>query len=675
MTKEEAKKRIGKLKKTINRHRYLYHVKDTQEISDEALDSLKHELKKLEDEFPGLVTPDSPTQRVAGEALGKFKKIEHAIPMLSIEDIFEYEELVSWEAYLKRLSGKKRLSYFCEVKMDGLALSLNYKNGILESAATRGNGQVGEDVTENAKTIESIPLKLEVFGNIKNSGLKNKIESGIQNEFEVRGEVYIAKKDFDKFNRQRGKAGQDQYANPRNLAAGSVRQLDSAFTSSRPLRFMAYDIIAQIAENHLQEHKILGAIGFKTDPTAMECSNIGDIYRYWRDIQKNREKLPYQIDGIIVSVNQNDLFEELGVAGKSPRAIRAFKFAPKQATTVVEDIKVHVGRTGAVTPVAVLRPVEIAGVTVSRATLHNFDEIQRLDVRKGDTVVVERAGDVIPKITKVLKDMRPRGSKKFSNPRTCPQCDAKLQRKQGEVALYCPNLKCPSRKHRYINYFVSRLAFDIEGMGPKVVKKLMDAELISSPADIFTLTEGDVEQLEGFAKKSAQNLIDEINKSKKVTLSRFIISLNIRHVGEETAIDLAREFGSISKLQEASLEKLESIEGIGEVVAGQIYNWFAKYENKQLISDFLKEGVKIIPPARTGTKLKGKTFVFTGSLSGMSRFEAEKKVRELGGSPLGSVSKNTDYVVAGGEPGSKYADAKKLGVKTINEKEFLKLIK
>jgi len=666
MDKIEAKKRIARLKKTINRHRYLYHVKDEQEISDEALDSLKHELKKLEDEFPKLITPDSPTQRVAGEPLDKFKKIEHAVLMLSIEDVFEYEELVSWESYLGRLAGKNKFGYFCEVKMDGLALALLYKEGVLESAVTRGNGQVGEDVTENARTIESIPLRLEIFGT-------GKFE--IPAELEVRGEVYIEKKDFDEFNKQRQKEGKEPYANPRNLAAGSVRQLDPSLTASRPLRFMAYDIVTKVAQFHSGEHEILSAVGFKTDPTAKKCRNADEVYAYWEKTQKNREKLPYQIDGIVASINENGLFEELGTAGKSPRAIRAFKFAPKQATTVVEDIKVHVGRTGAITPVAVLRPVHIAGVTVSRATLHNFDEIERLDVRIGDTVIVERAGDVIPKITKVLRELRPKNARSFKQPQKCPQCGVALERKQGEAILYCPNLRCPSRKHRYINYFVSRSAFDIEGMGPKVVKKLLDTGLVSGPADIFTLTEGDVEQLEGFAKRSAQNLIDEIKNSKQVPLSRFIISLNIRHVGEETAIDLAWEFGSISKLREASLEKLKSVEGVGDVVAGEIYGWFNKKENTGLIKELLEAGIKIMPPQKTGKKLKGKIFVFTGTLSAMSRPQAEQIIRELGGDPAGSVSKNASYVVAGDNPGSKLADAQKLGVKILNEQEFLKLIK
>ncbi|MDX1608417.1 MAG: NAD-dependent DNA ligase LigA [Candidatus Spechtbacterales bacterium] len=676
MSKTEAKKRIKKLKEVIKHHRYLYHVLDKPEISDEAHDSLKHELKQLEDKYPDLKTPDSPTQRVGGEALDKFEKAEHTRPMLSIEDIFNRDELESWENYIKKLTDES-LSYFCEVKVDGLALALRYKGGVLEKAITRGNGRVGEDVTSNAKTIESIPLELNFHRDIEDNSIQKNIEKAIKDDiFEIRGEVYIAKEDFEKFNKQKEKEGKDTYANPRNLAAGSVRQLNPKLAASRPLNFIAYDIVTDIGTKlHSTEHEIMPALGFKTDPTAKKCKNIDEVFEYWQNIHKKREKIPYQIDGVVISVNDNDIFENLGVAGKSPRGIRAFKFAPKQATTVIEDIKIHVGRTGAITPLAVLRPVQIGGVTVSRATLHNFEEVERLDVRIGDTIILERAGDVIPKVVEVMEDLRPKDTKKVKPPKKCPKCGTSLEKKEGETILYCPNSDCESRKQEYLNYFVSRSAFDIEGLGPKIIEQLLEEELIADPADIFELKKGDLLPLERFAETSAQNIIDSIGQSREVPLSRFITALNIRHVGGETAIDLARHFGSIDKIEKADIEQLKNIEGIGEKVAEAIYKWFSKKENRKFIEKLLDAGVKIIPPKEVGDKLEGLTFVFTGSMNEYSREEAENKVRSLGGEPSSSVSQNTDYVVAGENPGSKQERAKELGVKIINEEEFLDLIK
>ncbi len=675
MNKQEAKKRIEKLKKTINYHRYLYHVKDTQDISDAALDSLKHELKELEDKFPDLKKPDSPTQRIGGEALDKFEKVEHSSPMLSIEDVFGREELVSWKDYITKLVGNS-LSYFCEVKVDGLALALRYSNGVLTQAATRGDGRVGEDVTENAKTIESIPLRLELHEPLSSSAIQKNVARIIKNgTLEVRGEVYIGKNEFEDFNKERARKGEETYANPRNLAAGSVRQLDPGLTASRPLAFLAYDIITDVGEEkHSEEHEILPKLGFPTDPTACKCEDVDCVYNYWKEIVEKRTSIPYQIDGVVITVNDNNTFKELGVAGKSPRGIRAFKFAPKQATTVVKDIKTHVGRTGAVTPIAVLKSVQIGGVTVSRASLHNFDEIERLDVRIGDTVIVERAGDVIPKVVRVIKDLRPKNARKFKPPEKCPRCEAKLVKKEGEAIWYCPDPNCPSRKHEYLNYFVSGSAFDIDGLGPKIMKQLMDADLVSDPVDIFTLEKGDIESLPGFQEKSAQNIVNSIESSKAIPLWRFLVALNIKYVGGETAIDLAQKFGSIKELEKASLEDIRAIDGIGEVVAESIHEWFSKKENRNFIESLKKAGVKIIPPKKQGTKLEGMTFVFTGSFESMARSEAEKKVRELGGDPASSVSGETDYLVVGENPGSKNEDAQKLDVKIIDEEEFLKII-
>lgn len=669
-TKQQAKQRIEKLKRIINKYRYNYHVLNKSSISESALDSLKHELKLLEDKYPQFITPDSPTQRVEGKPAKGFEKVQHAVPMLSIEDVFSTEELKNWEDYLVRLLKNKDFSYFCEVKVDGLALALRYKNGVLAAAITRGNGQVGENVIKNAKTIESIPLRLEDF-EFRDSNFK--FSSAL---LEVRGEVYIPKKEFEEFNSKITRQGKQPYANPRNLAAGSMRQLDPKLAASRPLAFLAYDLLEQGTgiKEHSQEHSVLRSLGFKTDDTAKICRNIDEVIKYWEAITKKRESLPYQIDGIVVSVNQNAKFARLGVAGKSPRGIRAFKFSPKQATTKIIDVKVQVGRTGAITPLAVMEPINIGGVTVQRATLHNFDEIKRLDVRIGDTVIVERAGDVIPKVVKVLKDLRPAGARKISVPRKCPECNVLLEKKPGEVVLRCTNKNCPSRRLENIYYFVSKQAFDIDGLGPKIIDKLVENGFISDPADIFTLKKEDFLQLEGFKEKSSQNLISAIEAAKEIPLEKFINALGILHIGEETAIDLARHFGSIKALQHASVDELKQVDGIGDVASKEVHNWFRDKDNQNFIKKLLNVGIKIKSPKRAGIKLKDKTFVLTGALEQFSREEAENAVRQLGGNVSGSVSRNTDFVVAGAESGSKYDKAKKLGVKIIKEKEFLKLL-
>jgi len=458
MTKSEAKKRIEKLKKLINRHRYLYHVLDQEEISDEVFDTLKHKLALLESQFPDLVTPDSPTQRVGGVALEKFSKVEHSTPMLSIEDVFEIEELEDWEIYLGKLSDKRKLEYFCELKIDGFAVALRYRNGILDLAATRGNGRVGEDVTQNIKTIESIPLRLEIHKTkeidpslVEN--LKIKIEKG---GVEVRGEVYMEKRAFEAFNRERVKAGEEPYANPRNLAAGSIRQLDPNLASSRPLKFIGYAMSTEFGQKtHSKEHEMLNALGFKTDRSATICKNIQEIGDYWKRIEKKRDSLPFLVDGVVVSVNNNAIFQELGVAGKSPRGIRAFKFSGKQATTKILDIQIQIGRTGAATPVAILEPVQVQGVTISRTTLHNEDEIERLDVRIGDTVIIERAGDVIPEVVRTLPELRTGKEKQFRMPKRCPVCDTILIRPTGEAIHRCPNKECRAQKREFLSHFVS----------------------------------------------------------------------------------------------------------------------------------------------------------------------------------------------------------------------------
>ena len=660
MKRQEAKKRIEKLKKVIDHHRYLYHVLDREEISDAALDSLKHELQRLEQQFPELITRDSPTQRVGGEPLKEFNKVKHSLPMLSIEDIFSEEELEDWEDYLRRLLAPHQnlgegLEYFVELKIDGFAVSLLYKKGVFTIGSTRGDGKTGEDVTQNLKTIESIPLKIE------NCKLK------IPDLYEVRGEVYMEKKDFEKFS--------SAYSNPRNLAAGSIRQLDPKLAASRPLKFLAYDILTDTGQTvHSEEHRILPKLGFKADPGRI-CRNLSDIINFKREIEKKRDKLPYQIDGIVINVNDNAVFKKLGVAGKSPRGARALKFSPKQATTRISDIKVQVGRTGAITPVAILEPVEVGGTTITRATLHNEDEIKRLGVKMGDTVIVERAGDVIPSIAGVLLKLRSGKEKEFHFPKSCPRCGRDLIRPAGEAIWRCPNSDCPARKRENLYHFTSKKSFDIEGLGPKIIDQLVDENLISQAPDIFQLKEGDLLPLERFAERKAENLIRAIEKSKKIALSKFIFALGIRHVGEETAMDLAEYFGGVKKIEKASKEELENIPDVGPKVSESTYNWFQKKQNLEFVDDLVKSGVEILPPPKIGKKLEGKTFVLTGSLESMTRAEAEKLIRLLGGHPLNSISKQTDYLLAGFEPGSKLKRAKKLGVKIISEKEFLKMIK
>ena len=662
-----AKQRIEKLKKVISYHRYLYHVLNRQEISDAALDSLKHELYQLEEHYPEFITPDSPTQRVAGEPLEGFVKVKHEIPMLSIEDVFSEKELLDWEDYLKRLQpSRPPFEYFAELKIDGFAITLIYETGILKCGATRGDGKVGEDVTQNLKTIESIPLKLRECRYLTSPAKR----------IEIRGEVYMRKEAFEKVNQERKKKGEALYANPRNLAAGSIRQLDPKLAASRPLEFLAYDLVTDLGQKtHSEEHQILKALGFKTDTWAKICKNLEEAIGLWRKIAKERATLPHLIDGVVVIVNDNDLFSKLGVVGKSPRGMRAFKFSPEQATTILKDIKLQVGRTGAITPVAYLKPVEVGGVTVSRATLHNTEEIKRLGVKIGDTVIVGRAGDVIPEVIKVLPKLRTGKEKKFQMPKICPVCGKRLVRPTGEVVWRCENPDCQARRREFLYHFTSKKAFDIEGLGPKIIDQLIDENLISRAPDVFELKEGDLLLLERFAEKSAQNLVQALSNSKKITLPRFIYSLGIRHVGEETAIDLARYFGSIDKLKKSSREELEKIPDIGGKVSESIYNWFQQKRNQKLIDDLIKVGVKILPPEIVGKKLQGLTFVITGALESMSRTEAEKKIRLQGGHPTSSVSKQTDYLIVGEEPGvTKLEKAKELGVKTINEKEFLNLL-
>ena len=677
MNKNETKKRIEKLKEVINYHRYLYHVLNKQEVSESVLDSLKHELFQLEEEYPEFVTPDSPTQRVEGKPLKGFRKVEHTIPMLSIEDVFSLEELEKWEIYLKKLNVSD-FQYFSELKIDGFAVSLIYRNGVFQKAATRGNGRVGDDVTQNIKTIESIPLKLKIHS-LKNGlsiQIKEQIEKKItQGIIEVRGEVYIDKKDFEEMNNELEERDEKTFSNPRNLASGTIHQLDSKIVSSRRLKFLAYDLITDLGqEKHSQKHKILLSLGFNADK-GKECDSLTGVFDYWERVGKERDKYPFQIDGVVVNVNNNEVFQKLGVIGKSPRGVRAFKFSPTEATTIVEDIKIQIGRTGALTPVAVLKPVNIDGVMVSRATLHNADEIERLGVRIGDTISVIRSGDVIPIITKVFLKLRTGKEKIFKMPVKCPSCGTELIKSEGDVVLRCPNLNCFDRRKRSLYHFISKKAFDIIGLGPKNINRLIEEGIISSPVDIFKIKKEDVLALERFGEKSVDNLINSIKEKKEINLDRFIYSLGIRNVGEETARDLAKRFGSLKELEKAEYSQLEEIRDIGPIVTKSIYDFFNNKDNLKLIEDLKKEGVVINETINSEPgKLEGLRFVLTGKLSLMSREKAKQKIRELGGNISSSISKNTDYLVIGEEPGSKFQKAVDLGVKIIKEEEFLKLL-
>jgi len=687
MEKKEAKIRIENLKREINHHRYLYHVLDKQEISETALDSLKHELTKLEQKFPEFLSSNSPSQRVGGKPLPGFKKVKHAEPMLSLNDVFSLAELSDWKERIKKMiSPAEKMDYFAETKVDGFAVSLNYENGILKTGSTRGNGKIGEDVTENLKTIDSIPLMLNDFRHRKPEYEIKKIfsefprvgkaMSQIPSKLEIRGEIYMSKKVFAEINKNQEKKGMPIFANPRNIAAGSVRQLDPAKTAKRGLDFLAYDIITDLGQKtHQEEHLLAKVLGFKTVNETKLCHNLKEVELFWQEIAKKRKKLPLLIDGVVVQINESDIFSRLGLAGKAPRGAVAFKFPAEGASTLVEDIIVQVGRTGTLTPVAVLKPVSVGGVTVSRATLHNMDEIERLDVKIGDTVIVERAGDVIPAVVKVLPNLRPRNTRSFRMPENF--CGQEVIRVKGESAYKIKKPeKCELVAKEKICHFVSKNAFDIQGLGPKITDKLLKTGLIRDPANLFTLKEGDLEKLEGFAKKSAEKLVRSIGRKKKTELPRFIYALGILHVGEETAIDLAGYFGNFKELSQASQEELLTISNIGETVAKSIYGWFRKKENQDFLKRLESAGVEI-EKFRHGTRtgeLAGKIFVLTGSLKSMSRNDAKKKIRMAGGEVSESISHKTSYVISGKEPGSKLEKAKKLEVKIIDEKEFLKLL-
>ena len=666
MTKEEAKKRIEKLRETIDEYRYAYHVLNKSVISDAALDSLKHELFKLEQEFPELITPDSPTQRVAGKPLAGFKKVTHRHPMLSMEDVFNPDELKAWHERIQKLVPTTKLDFYTEIKMDGLAVSLIYKDGIFHQGSTRGDGRIGEDVTQNLKTVEAIPLRLRKVKGVDVGG-----------EVEIRGEVYMSKKAFDALNREAKKKGEEKFANPRNASAGAIRQLDPKITASRKLSFYGYALVSDLgASSHEEGHELMKKLGIPVNPLNSYSKDLKAVEQFHKKIEEKRDKLPYWTDGVVVVVNNDKTFNRLGVVGKAPRGIIAYKFPAEQATTKVKEVRWQVGRTGVLTPVATMDPVFVGGTTVQHATLHNMDEIERLGLKIGDTVILEKAGDIIPKITQVLPKLRTGHEKYIHPPIKCPVCGHELKRKEGEVAIVCTNKNCPAKDLSALVHFVSKRTFDMRGLGPKQIEAFMNKGLVSTPADLFKLKKSDLVDLERFGEKSAENIINSIQSKKTVPLPRFILALGILHVGDETAIDLARHFETLQKFRHSSLKDLERIPGIGEVVAESVHAWLKEPRHQKMIDDLLEVGVKAEPVHKPKHQpLKGKIIVFTGELESMSRDEAKEKVRNLGGDPSESVSKQTSLVVAGPGAGSKLQKAKKFGIKIINEKEFLKMIK
>lgn len=710
MNKEQAEKRIDKLRAEIDFHRYNYHVLDRETISPAALDSLKNELFTLENEYPDLITPDSPTQRVSGQPLDKFKKAVHSAPMISLFDAFSEDDMRTWEErnsnYLKR---PFKAEYYCELKLDGLAINLRYEKGLLVRGATRGDGKVGEDVTGNIKTIDSIPLRLRrpSDAELRQVGLFQEnirqvhalIDSGV---IELRGEAIMSNKTFKALNKKYIALGKAPLANTRNGVAGSIRQLDSQITAERKLDFYAYDLLldgygrGEVIVRRDQADDLANLFGFKTLEQNRICTDMADVFKFYDGVARKRDSLAFEIDGTVVKVNDLKMWNVLGIVGKAPRYMMAYKFSAEQATTKVKDIVWQVGRTGALTPTAVMEPVKVGGVTVSRSTLHNFDEIERLDVRLGDTVIIERSGDVIPKVVEVLKNLRDGSEKKVRAPRECPICGGQVIKAEGEVAYRCANKRCYAVNLRRIGHFVSKGAADLDGLGPKLVEQFITSGLIKDAADLYAIKKPDLLSLERFAEKKADNIIKILSERKKIGLARFIYGLGIRHVGEETANILAEkiiggeDIGLAGKLsihqlvkyfQSFSLEDLEEMPDVGPIVAQSIYDFWHDENDLQLMAKFEANGVVLaverpnIALSPKNNAFLGKNFVLTGSLVGLTRSEAKDKIKALGGKIKENVGRDTDYVIVGADPGSKFEKAKKIGIKIWEEEDFMKMLR
>lgn len=669
MAKDSAGHQIKSLREELNRHIYLYYVCDNPEISDAEYDRLYRKLEKLEKEHPELITPDSPTQRVGAPPLESFKKFTHDEPMLSLSNIFSEEEFLEFDQRIKRFLKKDRpVEYVAEPKYDGLAVELIYENGFLTAGSTRGDGTVGEDITHNLKTIKSIPLKI----NFK-KGKK------LPKRLSIRGEVLIGLKDFARLNKSQSTSGETTFANPRNAAAGSLRQLDSRITAKRPLTMYCYSVAKADQLDVATQSGILESLsdwGFRVTPMHKTCKTPEEVLSFYEKIKKEREKLPYEIDGIVVKVNDLSLQKKLGTITKSPRWAAAFKLPAHQENTQIKEIVVQVGRTGALTPVAILKPVQVGGVEVRRATLHNQDEIERKDVRIGDTVVVQRAGEVIPEVVKVIASKRTGHEKKFKMPEKCPICGSLVERPEEEAVHRCTGFSCPAQLKNRIIHFASKPAMNIDGMGEKLVNQLVEKKMVGEPADLYALNMETLKNLERMAVKSAQNILDALEQSKNTTLDRFIYALGIRHVGAHASKILARSYPNIEKLFHVSEAELTQIREIGPEMALSIVHFFHEKHNQSQIRKLLHSGVRF-KSAKKGAsaKLEGKTVVFTGALTQFSRDEANRMAEEHGAHAASSVSKNTDFVIAGESAGSKLDKAKKLGVKVLSETEFLKMIR
>jgi len=692
---QSVEERLKELRELIEYHNYRYYVLDSPEISDAEYDELMRELEALEAEHPELVTTDSPTQRVGAKPAEKFASVQHKTPMLSLANAFSADDLRAFDQRVRRFLGLDRgevkadqllrVDYVCELKIDGLAVSLTYENGRLARGATRGDGFTGEDVTQNLRTIRSIPLTLKL-----RAGEKASVPLKIPSDFEVRGEVYMPLSSFQELNRIQEAEGKPLFANPRNAAAGSVRQLDPKITAQRSLDIFLYAAVGIPGlETHFETLRFMESLGLKVNPNYRLCGDIEEVIAYCEEWEGKKEKLGYEVDGAVVKVNSLALQERLGTIARSPRWALAYKFPAEQVVTRVENIIVGVGRVGTLTPVAFLTPVRVAGSTVSRATLHNEDEIRRKDVRIGDMVLIQKAGDVIPEVVKVIKERRTGAEKVFKMPKACPVCGSAVVRVPGEAAHRCTNPNCYAQEFERFLHFVSRSAMDIEGAGPALIEQLLEREMVSDPADLFSLTVDDLKELEHYADKSAQNLVTAIQDSKKTTLTRLIYALGIRHVGEQTAEDLARWVkarmpevkpkdalkAAMEVLTAADLEDFQEIEGIGTVVAESLHQYFQRKENRRLIEKLLAAGlVWEVPAAPVVSAITDKVFVLTGTLSRFTRPEAEALIKQRGGRTADSVSRKTDFVVVGESPGSKYDKARQLGIKILNEQEFVKLL-